>query len=170
MPWAIRRTGWFACCTVRLMRVDVVTKEYPPEIYGGAGVHVAELVRALRDRDDLETHVHADHVTASGLLRERLEVGDELLDDGGVVGIGQGLALGRLDHDVDVGLVEGAGGAGEELGLQVGGLLGGDAGDGEVVRHRLGEGGGEADDHGQHDHPRGDEERPASVGGGPESG
>jgi starch synthase len=30
------------------MRVDMVTKEYPPEIYGGAGVHVTELVRALR--------------------------------------------------------------------------------------------------------------------------
>ena len=41
------------------MRVDVLTKEYPPEIYGGAGVHVAELVRALRKRDDLETRVHA---------------------------------------------------------------------------------------------------------------
>ena len=32
------------------MRVDVLTKEYPPEVYGGAGVHVAELVRALRAR------------------------------------------------------------------------------------------------------------------------
>ncbi|MFN8188980.1 MAG: glycogen synthase [Nocardioidaceae bacterium] len=41
------------------MRVDVLSKEYPPEIYGGAGVHVAELVRALRDRGDLETRVHA---------------------------------------------------------------------------------------------------------------
>ncbi|GAA3769727.1 glycogen synthase [Microbacterium kribbense] len=30
------------------MRVDIVTKEYPPEVYGGAGVHVTELVRALR--------------------------------------------------------------------------------------------------------------------------
>ncbi len=30
------------------MRVDIITKEYPPEIYGGAGVHVAELVAALR--------------------------------------------------------------------------------------------------------------------------
>ncbi|WP_370248888.1 glycogen synthase [Nocardioides sp.] len=30
------------------MRVDVLSKEYPPAIYGGAGVHVAELVRALR--------------------------------------------------------------------------------------------------------------------------
>ena len=30
------------------MRVDILTKEYPPNIYGGAGVHVAELVKALR--------------------------------------------------------------------------------------------------------------------------
>jgi len=30
------------------MRVDIVTKEYPPEIYGGAGVHITELVTALR--------------------------------------------------------------------------------------------------------------------------
>ncbi|MGX5680475.1 glycogen synthase [Schumannella luteola] len=30
------------------MRVDLITREYPPEVYGGAGVHVAELVRALR--------------------------------------------------------------------------------------------------------------------------
>ena len=30
------------------MRVDLLTREYPPEVYGGAGVHVAELVRALR--------------------------------------------------------------------------------------------------------------------------
>ncbi|MBN9629583.1 MAG: glycogen synthase [Actinobacteria bacterium] len=30
------------------MRVDLLTKEYPPDIYGGAGVHVTELVRALR--------------------------------------------------------------------------------------------------------------------------
>ena len=30
------------------MRVDVLSREYPPEVYGGAGVHVAELVTALR--------------------------------------------------------------------------------------------------------------------------
>jgi len=41
------------------MRVDVLTKEYPPEVYGGAGVHVAELVRALRARGDVEARVHA---------------------------------------------------------------------------------------------------------------
>ncbi|MDN3310031.1 glycogen synthase [Microbacterium oryzae] len=30
------------------MRVDLLSREYPPEVYGGAGVHVAELVKALR--------------------------------------------------------------------------------------------------------------------------
>ena len=35
------------------MRVDLLTKEYPPEIYGGAGVHVTELVRALREDIDV---------------------------------------------------------------------------------------------------------------------
>ncbi|WP_402842493.1 glycogen synthase [Microbacterium sp. GXS0129] len=31
------------------MRVDIVTKEYPPAIYGGAGVHATELVKSLRE-------------------------------------------------------------------------------------------------------------------------
>lgn len=39
------------------MRVDLLTREYPPEIYGGAGVHVAELVRALRR--DVDVRVRA---------------------------------------------------------------------------------------------------------------
>jgi len=39
------------------MRVDIVTREYPPEIYGGAGVHVAELVSALRR--SIDVHVRA---------------------------------------------------------------------------------------------------------------
>ena len=41
------------------MRIDVLSREYPPEVYGGAGVHVAELVRALRGLDDVEAQVHA---------------------------------------------------------------------------------------------------------------
>ncbi|WP_344778002.1 glycogen synthase [Gryllotalpicola kribbensis] len=39
------------------MRVDLMTREYPPEVYGGAGVHVAELVKALRTH--IEVRVHA---------------------------------------------------------------------------------------------------------------
>ena len=41
------------------MRIDILSKEYPPAIYGGAGVHVAELVRALRERGDMTVQVHA---------------------------------------------------------------------------------------------------------------
>jgi starch synthase len=41
------------------VRVDILTKEYPPAIYGGAGVHVAELVRALRGLTDLDVRVQA---------------------------------------------------------------------------------------------------------------
>ena len=39
------------------MRVDILSKEYPPAVYGGAGVHVAELVRALRERGDVDVQV-----------------------------------------------------------------------------------------------------------------
>ncbi|WP_090956159.1 glycogen synthase [Arthrobacter sp. ov118] len=46
------------------MRIDIVTKEFPPEIYGGAGVHVAELSRVLAQRVDLQ-------VRAFGAPRER---------------------------------------------------------------------------------------------------
>jgi alpha-maltose-1-phosphate synthase len=41
------------------VRVDILTKEYPPAIYGGAGVHVAELVRALRGLAGLDVRVQA---------------------------------------------------------------------------------------------------------------
>ncbi len=35
------------------MRVDILTREYPPFIYGGAGVHVNELAKVLRGRVDV---------------------------------------------------------------------------------------------------------------------
>jgi starch synthase len=45
--------------SVVAVRVDILTKEYPPAIYGGAGVHVAELVRALRGLEGLDVRVQA---------------------------------------------------------------------------------------------------------------
>jgi len=36
------------------MEVLLLTNEFPPTVYGGAGVHVAELTRALRGRVDLD--------------------------------------------------------------------------------------------------------------------
>ncbi|MDC7121399.1 glycogen synthase [Cellulomonas fimi] len=38
------------------MRVDLLTREYPPHVYGGAGVHVAGLTRVLRDKIDVRVH------------------------------------------------------------------------------------------------------------------
>jgi len=49
------------------MRVDILSREYPPEVYGGAGVHVAELVNALRPTTDVV-------VRAFGVPRDEPEV------------------------------------------------------------------------------------------------
>src|SRR5689334_12959525 len=38
------------------MRVAMMTREYPPEVYGGAGVHVTELVAQLRQLCDVDVH------------------------------------------------------------------------------------------------------------------
>jgi starch synthase len=38
------------------MRVAVLSREYPPDVYGGAGVHVEFLVRELRKLVDVEVH------------------------------------------------------------------------------------------------------------------
>jgi starch synthase len=37
-------------------RIDLLTREYPPEVYGGGGVHVEYLARHLRDLADLRVH------------------------------------------------------------------------------------------------------------------
>lgn len=42
------------------MRVDIVSKEYPPAIYGGAGVHVTELVKALRSSMEVQVRAFGD--------------------------------------------------------------------------------------------------------------
>jgi alpha-maltose-1-phosphate synthase len=41
---------------VARMRVTLLTREYPPEVYGGAGVHVDYLSRALAHLVDLDVH------------------------------------------------------------------------------------------------------------------
>lgn len=38
--------------------VGMITKEWPPHIYGGAGVHVSNLVEALDENPDVATEVH----------------------------------------------------------------------------------------------------------------
>lgn len=50
------------------MRVDFVTKEYPPNIYGGAGVHITELVKVLRSRIDARVHAFGNPVSEPGTI------------------------------------------------------------------------------------------------------
>ena len=38
------------------MRVAALTREYPPHVYGGAGVHVDFLVRELRRLVEVDVH------------------------------------------------------------------------------------------------------------------
>jgi starch synthase len=38
------------------MRVAMMTREYPPEVYGGAGVHVTELAAQLRNLCEVDVH------------------------------------------------------------------------------------------------------------------
>ena len=57
------------------MRVDIITKEYPPDIYGGAGVHVTELVKALREQLDVRVRAfgaprNEEDTTAYGVPSE----------------------------------------------------------------------------------------------------
>ena len=39
-------------------RIGIVTKEWPPAVYGGAGVHVVQLTQALRAVSGIEVDVH----------------------------------------------------------------------------------------------------------------
>ena len=38
--------------------MGMMTREYPPEVYGGAGVHVTELTRFMREIDGVDVDVH----------------------------------------------------------------------------------------------------------------
>ncbi|MGI8713769.1 MAG: glycogen synthase [Solirubrobacteraceae bacterium] len=65
------------------MRVALLTREYPPEVYGGAGVHVEYLARELRrrvaltvhcwgsDRDDPSVRAHRPWAALTGDAPER---------------------------------------------------------------------------------------------------
>jgi len=55
------------------MRVDILTREYPPHIYGGAGVHVNELAAVLREYVEVQVRCfdgprEADGVTGYSAL------------------------------------------------------------------------------------------------------
>ena len=43
---------------MKTTRVGLVTKEWPPQVYGGAGVHAVQLTQALREIDGVHVDVH----------------------------------------------------------------------------------------------------------------
>ncbi|WP_055491235.1 glycogen synthase [Streptomyces sp. TP-A0356] len=52
------------------MRVGLLTREYPPDVYGGAGVHVEFLARELGSLTDLDVHCWGEG-GAGGVVRHR---------------------------------------------------------------------------------------------------
>ncbi|MFD7290656.1 glycogen synthase [Streptomyces sp. NPDC059863] len=59
------------------MRLGLLTREYPPDVYGGAGVHVEFLARELRSLTELEVHCWGgdDAAPAAGVVRHRAAAG-----------------------------------------------------------------------------------------------
>ena len=57
------------------MRVGVLTREYPPEIYGGAGVHVEFLVHELRRLVEVEVHCFGAPRREDGVLAHPVPTG-----------------------------------------------------------------------------------------------
>jgi starch synthase len=49
------------------LRVDLITREYPPEVYGGAGVHLEYLSRDLRPLADVRVHCFGAPRTEPGV-------------------------------------------------------------------------------------------------------
>src|SRR5918995_595796 len=53
------------------MRVALLTREYPPDVYGGAGVHVEYLARELARREELTVHCWGTPRDAPGVVAHR---------------------------------------------------------------------------------------------------
>ena len=81
----------------------MMTREYPPEIYGGAGVHVTELTRFMRQLDGVEVDVHcmgaprdAEGVYVHGVDPELAEANSALKT------LSTGLRMANATTNVDV--------------------------------------------------------------------
>lgn len=63
------------------MRVVMLTNEFPPSVYGGAGVHVAELANALRGQVELDIRAFGDQANTAPGWRVRGYAPTAPLDD-----------------------------------------------------------------------------------------
>jgi starch synthase len=81
-----------------VLRVGILTREWPPDVYGGAGVHVDELVRELRPLADV--HVHCFGPTRTGATGHPVPAGYEKANPAlqtVAVGLDMARVLDRLD-------------------------------------------------------------------------
>jgi starch synthase len=76
--------------------VGMITKEWPPHIYGGAGVHVSNLVNALSDNPEITTEVHCFGPKRSDAFNYEL--------DGELEGVNAALQALLIDSDIAVNL------------------------------------------------------------------
>jgi starch synthase len=53
--------------TVTCVRIDLLTREYPPNVYGGAGVHVENLAAVLRSRVDVRVRAFGEPEPGGGV-------------------------------------------------------------------------------------------------------
>ena len=53
------------------MKVSLLTREYPPDVYGGAGVHVEYLARALSASGLVDLTVHCEGADRPGAVAHR---------------------------------------------------------------------------------------------------
>jgi starch synthase len=61
--------GTFSAPSLTGVRVGLLTREWPPDVYGGAGVHVEFLARELRSLVDLRVEPFAEHPSWDRLAR-----------------------------------------------------------------------------------------------------
>jgi len=83
------------------MRVNLLTREYPPDIYGGAGVHVTELVRALRSDTEVVVRAFGEHRDEPDTASYRVPA--ELADaNGAIATLGVDLQMAQDCGDADI--------------------------------------------------------------------
>jgi starch synthase len=86
---------------VLFMRAALLTREYPPEVYGGAGVHLEFLARELRNLIDVEVHCFGADRNSPGVHAYRTPPG--------LASANPALATLGVDLEMTAGLMSGDG-------------------------------------------------------------
>ncbi len=94
----LRSRRWVSVSGVR---IDVISREYPPAVYGGAGVHVTELVRAMRRQIDVKVRAFGDERDEADTFS--YQVPDALKDSNAALGfLGTDLEIARDVEGADL--------------------------------------------------------------------